>query len=298
MGTFHEYRVRNILDKRFGDKGMGKLLFFDVDGTLVDFGKSEMSENTKQALLIAKKNGHKILLCTGRSYNQIYPSLREFPFDGVVAAAGGYVILKDELIAHHTYGEKRMEKVISTVGNNNTGLILQTKDGSITSSRWAEKFICAFSNQYDMKVIQDNPTFKDITIDDDIDSYPQKYPNVESTIYCNCDYHIDLLRELLGNEFVVTLSSFKEPEPYSGEITLAGVNKATGIQCIVEALGMSSKDTVGFGDGQNDFDMIKYCGIGVAMGNANDELKKLADIVTDDIKADGLYNAMKNLKLI
>ena len=71
---------------------------------------------------------------------------------------------------------------------------------------------------------------------------------------------IDDLRKLLGDEFVVTLSSFKEPEPYSGEITLRGVNKATGIRDVVEFLHMSQADTIGFGDGQNDFDMLRYCG--------------------------------------
>ena len=57
-------------------------------------------------------------------------------------------------------------------------------------------------------------------------------------------YHIDDLRKLLGDEFVVTLSSFKEPEPYSGEITLRGVNKATGIRDVVEFLHMSQADTI------------------------------------------------------
>ena len=134
-----------------------------------------------------------------------------------------------------------------------------------------------------MKVIQDNPTFKDIIVDDDIDTYNEKYPDVESTIYCSCDYPIEELRELLGEEFVVTLSSFKEPEPYSGEITLAGVNKGTGIDDVVKALGMKQEDTIGFGDGQNDFDMLRYCNIGVAMGNAYDEVKACDDVVTDDI---------------
>ena len=149
-----------------------------------------------------------------------------------------------------------------------------------------------------MHVIQDNPTFKDIVIDDDLSSFSNRYADVESTIYCNCNYHIDDLRKLLGDEFVVTLSSFKEPEPYSGEITLRGVNKATGIRDVVEFLHMSQADTIGFGDGQNDFDMLRYCDVGVAMGNSSDEVKAVADIVTDDIKEDGLKNAMVHLGLV
>ena len=61
---------------------MKKLLFFDIDGTLVDFGNSTMSPSTADALINAKQNGHMIFLCTGRSYNQIYPSLKAFDFDG------------------------------------------------------------------------------------------------------------------------------------------------------------------------------------------------------------------------
>ena len=149
-----------------------------------------------------------------------------------------------------------------------------------------------------MHVIQDNPTFKDIVIDDALVGFSERYADVESTIYCNCDYHIVDLRKLLGDEFVVTLSSFKEPEPYSGEITLRGVNKATGIRDVVEALNMRQSDTIGFGDGQNDFDMLRYCNVGVAMGNSSNEVKAVADIVTDDIKEDGLKNAMERLGLI
>lgn len=277
---------------------MKKLLFFDVDGTLVDFGKSEMSEETSRALLRAKENGHKIFLCTGRSYNQIYPSLKVFDFDGVVGAAGGYVFCDGKEIVHHTYGIERMQKVIDTVGHNSTGLIFQTKDNSITSSAWSEKFVEAFSKQFDMKTIRDNPTFADIIVDDDVDTMPTRYPDVESTIYCDCDYTIEELREMLGSDFVVTLSSFKEPDPYSGEITLRGVNKATGIKDIADALGIDIVDTIGFGDGQNDLDMLRSCGVGVAMGNAADEVKACADVVTDDIKDEGLAKAMERLGLI
>lgn len=257
-----------------------------------------MSPSTADALINAKQNGHMIFLCTGRSYNQIYPSLKVFDFDGVVAAAGGYVTVGDKVIAHHVYGQNLLQKVLDTVGDNNTGLIFQTKDKSITNHKWADKFISAFSKQFDMHVIQDNPTFKDIVIDDELSSFSNRYADVESTIYCNCNYHIDDLRKLLGDEFVVTLSSFKEPEPYSGEITLRGVNKATGIRDVVEFLHMSQADTIGFGDGQNDFDMLRYCDVGVAMGNSSDEVKAVADIVTDDIKEDGLKNAMVHLGLV
>ena len=82
----------------------------------------------------------------------------------MVAAAGGYITVGDKVIAHHVYGQNLLQKVLDTVGDNDTGLIFQTKDKSITNHKWADKFISAFSKQFDMHVIQDNPTFKDIVI--------------------------------------------------------------------------------------------------------------------------------------
>ena len=67
---------------------------------------------------------------------------------------------------------------------------------------------------------------------------------------------------------------------------------------IVEFLGATREDTIAFGDGPNDFEMIEYAGIGVAMGNASDDLKAKADVITTHIAEDGIYNGMKKLNLI
>ena len=53
-----------------------------------------------------------------------------------------------------------------------------------------------------------------------------------------------------------------------------------------------------FGDGDNDIDMIKHAGIGVAMGNAIETLKKNADYITDDVNEDGLYNALLHFNVL
>ena len=81
-----------------------KLLFFDIDGTLVGFDQ-KMPASTKEALLRAKANGHKLFLCTGRCRTQIYPwLLSDYPFDGLVMCAGANVYVGDEQIYHKTFG--------------------------------------------------------------------------------------------------------------------------------------------------------------------------------------------------
>ena len=81
-------------------------------------------------------------------------------------------------------------------------------------------------------------------------------------------------------------------------MTLAGVTKGDGIRKAVEMLGGDMKNTYGFGDSMNDASMLEACAVGVCMGNGADELKALADYVTDDINACGLSNAFKKFGII
>ena len=84
----------------------------------------------------------------------------------------------------------------------------------------------------------------------------------------------------------------------SGEVTVKGINKGTGILRTVEILGADIANTYGFGDSMNDYSMLKTVNTGVAMGNSAEELFLHADHIAGHIREDGLYNAMKDLGLI
>ena len=77
-----------------------------------------------------------------------------------------------------------------------------------------------------------------------------------------------------------------------------GISKAKGIDETLRRFGIPLEESLAIGDGENDVDMLKHCGIGVAMGNAADVTKAAADYITDDIDEDGLYNALKHFGLI
>ena len=74
--------------------------------------------------------------------------------------------------------------------------------------------------------------------------------------------------------------------------------KDIGIDKIIEYYGIDLSETMAFGDGGNDIGMIKHAAIGVAMGNANDEVKTVADYITDDVDNDGVYKALKHFNLL
>ena len=78
----------------------------------------------------------------------------------------------------------------------------------------------------------------------------------------------------------------------------ADVNKGIAIRELISRVGGDMNDTIAIGDSGNDFNMIKTAHIGVAMGNATDRIKSIADMITDDIDNDGIYTAFKRLELI
>ena len=71
-----------------------------------------------------------------------------------------------------------------------------------------------------------------------------------------------------------------------------------GIQEYLDRLGISVRETMAFGDGHNDIEMLRFAGIGVAMGNASDEVKGAADYVTDSVDEDGIALALQHFGLI
>ena len=86
--------------------------------------------------------------------------------------------------------------------------------------------------------------------------------------------------------------------PTGIDIVARGSGKAAGIAQFIEEQGLDRSEIMAFGDGENDIEMLKYAGIGVAMGNAGDAVKAAADYVTDSVDENGIENALKHFGLV
>lgn len=275
-----------------------KAIFFDIDGTLINFD-GEFPESAKVALREAKKNGHKIFLCSGRSKCQIEDRLLEFGFDGYVTASGAYVEYEGKEVFSSFMTEAQLKKLISFCEENEIIYMLQCTDATV-SSRFCldamhQGFLARMKNK---KASNLEKIFASEKCDDNIVANASGYHNAEKLCYHNSKKDPDQVGADLGKEFQVTSMSFSEMQKTSGEITIRGVDKALGIQKMIEYLGIDLADTVAFGDGPNDYEMMEYVATSVAMGNASDDLKSLASFVTTAISEDGIYNGMKKLGLI
>lgn len=269
-----------------------KALFFDIDGTLVNF-QGEMQDSTRHALDQVQKNGHKIILCSGRSLCQIYEWLRSMGFDGIIGASGAYVECDGQVIYEHHMEKETLMAVHELLGRVDAYYAAQSKSGIIVKESHRERMLNGFQSM-GLKEDVVNQIWKNILIDEQL----EHRSDIEKIVFFEAKISVDKIKTQLSEYCDVTRMSFKRPDDNSGEITRAGINKALGIQKYIEYMGIAREDTIAFGDGPNDFDMLEYAQIGVAMGNAIDGLKKRADFVTLGMDDSGIEYALRNFGLL
>lgn len=274
-----------------------KFLFFDIDGTLIDFDGT-FPKSAREALLKAKAAGHKLFLCTGRSKCQIEQRLLDFGFDGIVGGTGAYVEQNKKVLYSKAIQEKDLRRLVDFLEKEQMVYALQCTDRVIATAVNAQRIREEFRKNNSMDEQRLNKIIGGHDLEGDLRLNVGKYRNVEKIIYFWSRVSLDKVRQMLAPEFEVTSMSYQNGSIQNGEVTMAGFNKAYGMQRIIEALGAEQKDTIAFGDGENDLDMLEYADIGVAMGNASDEVKKCADFVTDCVWEDGIANAMCRIGLI
>ena len=274
-----------------------KAIFFDIDGTLVDFDGT-ISDSTIEALHRARANGHAIFISSGRSKSMIDHRLFDIGFDGMVASSGAYVEYHDEVIYANFMGEDILRDLIAYMDEHHMAYIFQCTDHILSTSECNHRFFNTMKGDNTEEESSVDSLLQNRISDDDLVANLSKYPNVEKAAYTCSDVGVDQVRADLAPLFDVTAMSFQDAADSAGEITKAGVNKALGIQKVMEHLGLSREEVIAFGDAANDYEMIEFAGTGVAMGNASDEIKELADMVTDSVSADGVFKGMQQLQLI
>lgn len=284
-----------------------KYIFFDIDGTILT-SEGKVPKSTKTALKLAQDKGHEVLINTGRSRNIIPDVLLDLNFDGLLCGTGSYAEYHGDIIFHKKFSKDQIDRVIEISDKNNMNIIMSTRNECVMPTADLAIFVELFSNgkikAEDFKGIEDIDddslleTMKPIIVDDDLSSYSNKYKDVSDFIYINSPLTVEEFNEALGPDINVGKASFKKPDDYSGEITLANCSKGLGIDKLLQCINADIQDSVAIGDGFNDVDMLKTATLSIAMGNSPEEIKAISDYVTDDIDKDGIYNALRHFDLI
>ena len=269
-----ELGLNNKEQDIFMDKKI-KALFFDIDGTLVSFKSHRIPQSTVDALEQAKKNGVEVYISTGRP-KQIINNLGQIEhlIDGYITANGARCFVEDTLVSQHAILPSDVKKIIEAADRDNYPAIV------VSESRFA-------IHHYT----------------DEVYEIFCKGLGVDSSVFVT-----DLNR--LGDEAILQVTPFCTVEqeallmptlenctsgrwhPAFTDITARGADKGKGLQAMADYLGLNIKETMAFGDGGNDISIIKKAGVGVAMGNAGEDLKQVADYITTHVDEDGVKNAL------
>ncbi len=256
-----------------------KIVFIDIDGTLFDNLNNKVHQSTIEAINKLKENGVYVCIASGRSMalgDEVF--LRyQLAFDGYVLINGQFVVLNKEVIYKKPLNKKFINEFINECNS------LDIDYGFVTND---ETFISSNSPKV-------NKAFADFKM------------NVPRLI-TEKDLHKDIFQGLLFDKTSLNYFSqkFKSYVKLIGWISNGAdiidkdASKAIGMAKICGKLGIKRENVYAIGDSNNDIEMIEYANVGIAMGNAKESLKEVADYVADDISEDGLAKALKEFKLI
>ena len=260
------------------------LLFFDMDGTLFD-DRRELPESVKPAMEAAGRNGHRLIVNTGRTLCNMEHRLDSFPLDGWIYGCGARVEYHGETLRCLEYGTEQSLRL--------RNLIREMKIPTV--------YECDTAIYYDPE-IPGHPAIRDFRdyseergIARDIADGDPEFRAVK--MFCFTDS--DTVREIEKRtaEMGMPYGAINRG-PDAWEVVPAGCSKGAGIDFLREWLGVPKEECFAFGDSRNDLTMFQHAGHSIAMGNATDDVKAVCSYVTDRPEMDGIEKAMKHFGLI
>lgn len=257
---------------------MVKVIFIDFDGTLYSHIEDKIPKSAIQAINLAHDKGIKLYLCSGRDKWEMNNfDLSMLKLDGMITL-NGQVIYDDKgnIIFDNPVNEELRNRLVKMFNEKRIPINLCTEKGFYIN------FIPPFVKQLQERI--NSP------------SQPIDIYRGEKIYMASCFYDdLQKQKELVSLEDIANVTYWIDG---GVDIVSKETSKATAIAKFIKILNIDQKETMAIGDGHNDIQMIKYCNIGVAVGNSHPDLLKVADYVCPPIEKDGLYEAFKHYELI
>ncbi|WP_430787703.1 Cof-type HAD-IIB family hydrolase [Virgibacillus flavescens] len=256
------------------------LIALDLDGTLLTDNK-EISERTKRTVLKAMDAGHIVVIATGRPHRASINYYHKLGLDTPMVNFNGALIHHptdhkwDAL--HNPMPIRTALKIIDACYDMNVHNILAEVKDDVYLDQYNEKIINIFQST------QNDPPFTIGSLKNQLKEDPT------SLLIHPKEENIQEIRDHLNEFHAELIEHRKWGAPWNIiEIVKKGMNKAVGLQKVAHYFDIPQDRIIAFGDEDNDLEMIEYAGVGVAMGNAIDELKSVAKHVTHTNEEDGI----------
>ena len=260
------------------------LLFFDIDGTIFD-DQRRLPVGVKPAMEAARRNGHRIIINTGRTLCNMDHRLDDFPLDGWIMGCGTRLIWRGETLRSMEYDPEASLRLVKAfremempvVYECDTAMYFDPENSghpSVAHFRdWAEKRgICRDIAEHD-------PEFRAVKMF----GFAKRSRIAE-------------MKKATAEAGMPYTAINRWPEGW--EIVPRGYSKGKGIDLLRKKLGVGKDACFAFGDSRNDLTMLRHAGHSIAMGNAPDDVKAACTWVTDRPEDDGIEKAMRHFGLI
>ncbi len=254
-----------------------KIAFFDVDGTLIDMNKKVISANMLETLIRLKQNHIKLCVSTGRPPQNV-PRFPEVEFDAFITFNASYCYTKEKCLLKNPIPAADVRTIIENANRIGRPVSLASAARMGANGRdpdLVEYF--SFSNQ-PVDVVKD---FDELAKED----------IYQIMMGCRQEEYEQVLHHVKGAKITAWWSRAVDIIPANG-------GKGLGVERILAHYHLDREEAIAFGDGRNDMDMLQAAGTGVAMGNATDDVKRMADAVCGSVAEDGIYNYCKEHHLI
>lgn len=254
-----------------------KIVFFDVDGTLIDYKTGNISDSTKNAMQKLKSQGIHIVAATGRPLSMC-KDLELLGIDTFITANGAYVKHQNKVIYKSVIDNQIVSNIKTLAKQKGQALTFFTED----------LFFNGIKTPETLQALHQTLSIKD-------------YPKVDESI---TDKEIFLMCLYSTLETVETYKKtypnliFQQWHPYIANVLQREVSKSIAAKAVLDYFDFSAEEAIAFGDGENDMDLLQLVGLGIAMGNGHEKLKQVANFVTKNCDQDGIEFALKQLKII
>lgn len=270
--SFYDNQAKDVIIMR------KQYVFVDLDGTLLDHKTNRVPSSALDALKMAQDNGHEIILTTGRPPALFYEIDKQLGIDSFIAANGRVVVYKGEIVFERAIPEELLERLRLIATEERLDIAYESMDDFVLESTHGELY----------------KTF--------CDHFNLRYPRLEPGYYKRHHvYQVNLFYDkgdFKRFESMIPELTFEYSCPFGIDVNTGGGFKEIGIREIMRHQGIDLNDVIAIGDGFNDISMLQFTPNSVAMGNAHEDVRKHAKMVTDHIDKDGLYKAFERLGLM
>lgn len=273
-----------------------KLIFLDIDGTLTEPGKNIPPDSAIEAICRARKNGHKIVLCSGRNYGLLSPLLR-FGFDGLVSSAGGYIEYEEQIVYDCPMTKEQQDRVLTILKENGVYYIIETKKHSYSDDSFKKFLQTHIHSDTNSELLRWKEQIENDQFTRPITEYTTE-PVYKAIFMSPGMKRLENPIRYLQDEFLFCIQDPHASHIINGDLINRKFNKGTAIQNLCRHLNIALEDTIAFGDSMNDLEMLETAALGICMADGNPELKRRADRICPSLYEDGLYQAFKKLELL